>query len=144
MTRKRAKSPGKGGRKAARAALASEASGQRGDSSEVRAPDTRPEPGSSARAALASEASGQRGDSSEVRAPDTRPEPGSSARAAKPAGRDPLDRFVDAAARALALPLEPAWKPMVKANLEVTLRLASLFADFPLPDDAEPAPVFKA
>ena len=34
-----------------RAALASEASGQRGDS-KVRAPDTRPEPGSSARAAL--------------------------------------------------------------------------------------------
>src|SRR5712692_8039161 len=53
---------------AARAALASEASGQRGDSV-VRAPDTRPEPGSSARAALASEASGQRGDSI-VRAPE--------------------------------------------------------------------------
>jgi putative ABC transport system substrate-binding protein len=34
---------------AARAALASEASGQRGNS-QVRAPDTRPEPGSSARA----------------------------------------------------------------------------------------------
>ena len=33
------------------AALASEASGQRGNSSEVRAPDTRPEPGSSAPAA---------------------------------------------------------------------------------------------
>ena len=33
------------------AALASEASGQRGNSKEVRAPDTRPEPGSSARAA---------------------------------------------------------------------------------------------
>jgi membrane-associated phospholipid phosphatase len=44
----------------AHAALASEASGQRGDS-KVRAPDTRPEPGSSAHAALASEASGQRG-----------------------------------------------------------------------------------
>ena len=44
------------------AALASEASGQRGESM-VRAPDTRPEPGSSARAALASEASGQRGES---------------------------------------------------------------------------------
>jgi DNA-binding GntR family transcriptional regulator len=39
------------------AALASEASGQRGHS-KMRAPDTRPEPGSSARAALASEASG--------------------------------------------------------------------------------------
>ncbi len=44
----------------AHAALASEASGQRGDS-KVRAPDTRPEPGSSAHAALASEARGQRG-----------------------------------------------------------------------------------
>src|SRR5712671_373275 len=60
------------------AALASEASGQRGQS-QVRAPDTR-EDGSSARAALASEASGQRGQS-QVRAPDTR-EDGSSARAA--------------------------------------------------------------
>jgi len=75
--------------RAARAALASEASGQRGDSivrahsasedARKRVGDIRPEPGSSARAALASEASGQRGDSI-VRAPDTRPEPGSSAR----------------------------------------------------------------
>src|SRR5262249_44942969 len=57
----------------ARAALASEASGQRGDSivrahsasedARERTDDTRPEPGSSARAALTSEASGQRGDS---------------------------------------------------------------------------------
>ena len=78
-----------------------------------------------------------------VRAPDTRPKGGSSARA-KQARHDPLDRLVDAAASALALPLEPAWRPAIKANLEVTLRLASLFADFPLPDDAEPAPVFKA
>ncbi len=45
---------------------------------------------------------------------------------------------------ALDLPVEPAWKPAIKANLEVTLRLARLFADFPLPDDAEPAPVFVA
>ena len=29
-------------------------------------------------------------------------------------------------------------------NLEVTLRLAALVEEFPLPDDAEPAPVFKA
>ena len=63
---------------------------------------------------------------------------------AKRAHRDPIDRLVDAAASALALPLEPAWRPAVKANLEVTLRLARLFADFPLPDDAEPAPGFRA
>jgi hypothetical protein len=32
----------------------------------------------------------------------------------------------------------------VKANLEVTLRHADMVAEFGLPDDAEPAPVFKA
>jgi 1-carboxybiuret hydrolase subunit AtzG-like protein len=62
----------------------------------------------------------------------------------KPPRRDPLDSFVDAAAHALDLKLEPAWKSAVKTNLEVTLALAALFADFPLPDEAEPAPVFSA
>jgi len=81
-------------------ALASEASGQRGNSI-LRAPDTRPEPGSSARAALASEASGQRGNSivrahsaskdARERADDTRPEPGSSARAALERQRASVD-----------------------------------------------------
>ncbi len=55
-----------------------------------------------------------------------------------------LDAFIESAVRALDLPLAPDWKPAVKANLEVTLRLAGLFADFPLPDDAEPAPIFVA
>ena len=62
----------------------------------------------------------------------------------KPAGGDALDRFIDAAAQALALPVEPGWKPAIRFNLEVTLYAAGLFADFPLPDDAEPAPVFAA
>jgi hypothetical protein len=57
---------------------------------------------------------------------------------------DPLDILVEASARALDLPLEPAWRGAVKGNLDVTLRLAALFTDFPLPDDAEPAPVFVA
>jgi hypothetical protein len=64
--------------------------------------------------------------------------------ARKPPARDPLDAFVDAAAHTLALPVEPAWKGAVKANLAVTFALAASFADFPLPDDAEPAPVFTA
>ena len=55
----------------------------------------------------------------------------------------PLDEFIAAAARALDLPLEPAWLPAVKANLEVTLRLATVVADFELPDTTEPAPVYK-
>ena len=61
-----------------------------------------------------------------------------------PAAPEMLDQFITAAAHALALPIEAAWKGAVKANLEVTLRLAASFADFPLPDDAEPAPVFTA
>ena len=62
------------------AALASEASGQRGHFTNARAGHS-PEPGSSARAALASEASGQRGHFTSARAGHS-PEPGSSARAA--------------------------------------------------------------
>ena len=62
----------------------------------------------------------------------------------KAAGRDPLDAFVDASAHALDLEIDPAWRGAVKANLATTFALAALFADFPLPDDAEPAPIFSA
>ena len=57
---------------------------------------------------------------------------------------DPLDDFIDAAANALALPIEDAWRPAVKANLEVSLRLARLVGEFALPDETEPASVFAA
>jgi hypothetical protein len=80
--------------------------------------------------------------SNSVRAKATRS--GSARAQSAPAAPELLDRFMEAAAHALALPVEPAWKGAVKANLEVTLRLAATFADFPLPDDAEPAPVFTA
>jgi Protein of unknown function (DUF4089) len=62
----------------------------------------------------------------------------------KPPPRDPLDQYVEVATVALDLEVEGAWKPAIKANLAVTLRLATLFDDFPLPDDTEPAPVFVA
>jgi hypothetical protein len=55
-----------------------------------------------------------------------------------------LELFIDASAEALALPIDPAWKPTIKANLQVTLRLAQMVAEFELPDEAEPAPVFEA
>ena len=57
---------------------------------------------------------------------------------------DPLDAYIDSAAALLGLPLEPAWKPAVRANLEVTLKLAALVGEKELPDDAEPAPVYQA
>ena len=57
---------------------------------------------------------------------------------------DPLDDFVQSAARVLALPIEPQWLAAIKANLAVNLRLAELVAEFALPDEAEPAPIFTA
>jgi hypothetical protein len=62
----------------------------------------------------------------------------------KAAPSDPLDDLVQSAARVLALPIEPQWLAAIKANLAVNLRLAELVAEFALPDEAEPAPVFTA
>jgi len=57
---------------------------------------------------------------------------------------DPLDDYIDAVAKALAIPVEDAWRPAVRANLDVSLRLARMVDEFPLPDDIEPASVFAA
>jgi hypothetical protein len=57
---------------------------------------------------------------------------------------DHLDAYIDSAAAALGIPLDPAWKPAIRANLDVTFKLAALVDEKELPDDAEPAPVFKA
>jgi len=46
---------------------------------------------------------------------------------------DPLDDYIDAVSKALALPVEEAWRPAVRANLEVSLRLARLVDEFALP-----------
>jgi len=55
-----------------------------------------------------------------------------------------LDAYIDAAAAALNIPVKPEWKGEIRANLEVTFKLAALVAEKELPDDAEPAPVFQA
>ena len=57
---------------------------------------------------------------------------------------DTLDDYINAVAEALALRLEDAWRPAIRANLEVSLRLARLVDQFPLPDETEPASVFSA
>jgi hypothetical protein len=57
---------------------------------------------------------------------------------------DPLDALVVAGTEALRLPLDPAWHGSVKFNLQLILRLGGLVDEFPLPDDAEPGPVFYA
>lgn len=57
---------------------------------------------------------------------------------------DPLDNYIDAVSKALALPVEDAWRPAVRANLEVSLRLARLVDEFALSDETEPANVYAA
>src|ERR1700688_4810747 len=57
---------------------------------------------------------------------------------------DPLDEYIDAVSKALAMPVEDAWKPAVQANLEVSLRVPAMCANFALSDETERASVFAA
>jgi Protein of unknown function (DUF4089) len=61
-----------------------------------------------------------------------------------PAEPKDLEQFMDAAGRVLGLPMEAEWLPAIKAHLQVSLTLAQSVAEFELPDEAEPAPVFEA
>jgi hypothetical protein len=55
-----------------------------------------------------------------------------------------LEAYIKAAAAALGITIEDAWMPSIRANLAVSVRLANIVADFDLPDESEPAPVFEA
>jgi Protein of unknown function (DUF4089) len=57
---------------------------------------------------------------------------------------EPLDDYIDAVAKALELPIDDAWKPSVRANLAVTLKMAKMVDEFPLPDETEPASIYAA
>jgi hypothetical protein len=71
--------------------------------------------------------------------------PARSAGSAKRGGKpDAMDALVTAAAQALALPIDPAWRGGIRFNLQLVLALAARVDEFALPDDTEPAPVFHA
>ena len=70
--------------------------------------------------------------------------PARSASSAKRGKPDAIDALVTAAAQALALPIDPAWRGGIRFNLQLLLTLAARVDEFPLPDDTEPAPVFHA
>src|SRR5688572_33233047 len=57
---------------------------------------------------------------------------------------DPLDDLIDAATRALDLPVEPAWKAAVRRNLDVTLRHAQRVCALVLGREGEAARVCVA
>ena len=53
------------------------------------------------------------------------------------------DAYVDAAARLVGLPLDPAHRPGVVVNLKRIAQMAALVMEFPLPEETEPAPVYQ-
>jgi len=60
-------------------------------------------------------------------------------------GRDDfIGALMAASAQALGLTIDPAWRDGVKFHLRLVLDHAARVDEFPLPDDAEPAPVFHA
>jgi hypothetical protein len=57
---------------------------------------------------------------------------------------DHIDELIGGAAALLRLDIAPEWKPAVRLNLAVIFRQAQLVDEFALPDEAEPASVFRA
>jgi hypothetical protein len=57
---------------------------------------------------------------------------------------DELDAWLDANAALLGIAVAPEWRDAVKQHLRITRDLAQKVSEFQLPDDAEPAPVFRA
>jgi hypothetical protein len=57
---------------------------------------------------------------------------------------DSIDDYITSVAKALDLPIEEAWRPAVRFNLEVSLRMARLVDEFAMPDEIEPASIFSA
>lgn len=55
-----------------------------------------------------------------------------------------MDVLITASAEVLALPIEPAWHRGIAFNLRLIFNHAALVDEFPLADEAEPAPVFRA
>ena len=60
------------------------------------------------------------------------------------ATKNALAGLVAAGAQALALPIDPTWQAGVKLNLQLLFIHAALVDEFPLPDETEPGPVFRA
>ena len=100
----------------------------------------------STRRGTASKAKGQ--SKTAVKSRKTKSGPGKADKTPSPVSNrikaDQLDDLIEAAGPAFGLSIKPEWRSAVRANLHVIFGQAALFAEFELPDDAEPAPVFKA
>ncbi len=55
-----------------------------------------------------------------------------------------LDAWLDGTATLLDISVSDEWRATVRQHLRITHDLAQLVMNFPLPDEADPAPVFRA
>ncbi len=55
-----------------------------------------------------------------------------------------FDSLIDAGTALLGIPLQPEWRPAIRQHLGISLAHAAAVMAFPLPDEADPAPVFRA
>jgi hypothetical protein len=55
-----------------------------------------------------------------------------------------LDAWLDANAALLDITVAPEWRDAVRLHLRITREMAQRVMEFPLPDETDPAPVFRA
>ena len=55
-----------------------------------------------------------------------------------------FDAWLDANAALLGIPVAPEWRDSVLLHLRITREHAQRVMEFTLPDDDDPAPVFRA
>jgi hypothetical protein len=57
---------------------------------------------------------------------------------------DDLDAFVAAGTRLIGVVIQPEWRDAIRVHLSISLEHARIVANFPLPDETDPAAVFSA
>jgi len=55
-----------------------------------------------------------------------------------------VDAWIDAGAALLGIPIQPEWRAAIHQHVTITFGHADTVLAFRLPDDADPAPVFRA
>jgi Protein of unknown function (DUF4089) len=55
-----------------------------------------------------------------------------------------LDALIDAGTTVVGIEMKPEWRPAVRMHLAISLGHAATVMEAPLPDDLDPAPVFRA
>jgi hypothetical protein len=53
-----------------------------------------------------------------------------------------LDAWLDANAALLGITIAPEWRDAIQLHLRITRDMAQRVLEFPMPDEADPAPVF--